>query len=58
MSPEVRDGWRRFVIGALVCWAAAVIAFGSLRAVYGERSVYVQVRWAAQVDDRQRESLE
>jgi len=49
---------RRLLVIALVCWTAAAIAYGVLRLTFGPRPVYVNVRWAAAVDDAARQQLE
>ena len=48
----------RLVAGALACWACAALAYGAARLTFGPRPVYVNVRWAAAVDDAARQRLE
>jgi hypothetical protein len=49
---------RRLVISALVLWAGAALAYGTLRLVYGARPADVNVRWSASVDAAYRRQLE
>lgn len=58
MTSDSRPLTGRLIAVALVFWAAAAGAYGSLRAVYGDRPAYVHVRWAPLVDQGQQESLE
>ncbi len=51
------QGPRLLMIGCVLLVAAAV-AYGVLRLSYGQRSAYVHVRWAASVDDTERQTLE
>ena len=58
MTSDSRPLTGRLIAVALVFWAAAAGAYGSLRAVYGDRPAYMHVRWAPLVEQRQQESLE
>lgn len=49
---------RALIIMAVVLWAAAGAALGTLRLTYGQRPADVNVRWAAQVGAASREQLE
>jgi hypothetical protein len=57
MNPLSRDN-RRLIVTAAALWSLAVIAYGALRLTFGDRPVYVHVRWAASTDDATRQQLE
>ena len=46
------------IVRGLILLAAAGVAFGMLRFVYGQRPAYVHVRWAPDVDEAARTGLE
>jgi len=52
-----RAAWRLFLI-ALACGALAAAAFGTARLAFGPRPVYVNIRWAPEVDETTRQQLE
>ena len=58
MSPDARRPAYRLVVTALVFWAFAATAYATLRLRYGDRPVYVHVRWSPAVDDAARQHLE
>jgi hypothetical protein len=49
---------RRLLVTGLAFWACAALAYGALRVTFGSRPVYVNVRWAADVDAAARQRLE
>ena len=49
---------RRLVAAAALMLTAAALLYGVVRAVYGERAAFVNVRWAPGVDDLTRTTLE
>jgi len=49
---------RRFLVAGLLFWVIAAAVYGTLRATFGPRPVYVGVRWAPAVDDTVRQWLE
>jgi len=52
-----RQGRRLLLWGVILCVLAGA-AYGTLRLTYGQRPAYVNVRWAATVDDATRGQLE
>jgi hypothetical protein len=48
----------RLVAAALAAWTVAALAYGAVWLTFGPRPVYVNVRWAAGVDDQERQRLE
>lgn len=48
----------RLAVAALLLWAVAATAYGTLRLTFGQRPVYVNVRWAPAVADAARHRLE
>ena len=50
-------GSKLVTLGCVLLLAAAV-SYGILRLIYGQRSAYVHVRWAASIDDAGRQTLE
>jgi len=48
----------RLLVTALACWVVAALAYGAVRQTFGPRPVYVNVRWATDVDDAARQRLE
>jgi hypothetical protein len=48
----------RLVLTGLLCWALAGTAYAALWLTFGDRPVYVHVRWAPSVDDTARQRLE
>jgi len=58
MSPDARRAASRLVVTALVFWALAATAYATLRLQFGDRPVYVHVRWGPTVDDASRQRLE
>lgn len=49
---------RRRVVALLLCWALAAVTYGILRITFGERPVFVHVRWSSSVTDPVRDDLE
>lgn len=49
---------RRLLVTGVAFFAFAALAYGALRATFGLRPVYVNVRWAADVDAAARQRLE
>lgn len=48
----------RLLVTGLACVAFAAVAYGTVRLTFGPRPVYVNVRWAAGVDEPARQRLE
>ena len=48
----------RIAVTSLVLWALAGAAYGLLRITFGERPVFIHVRWAPSVDDAARGQIE
>jgi hypothetical protein len=46
------------IAAALAVWTVAALAYGAVRLTFGPHPVYVNVRWAAGVDDTERPRLE
>ena len=57
MNPLSRNSVR-LIVTAAALWSIAAVAYGTLRATFGDRPVYVHVRWAASADDATRLQLE
>src|SRR5919109_4241839 len=49
---------KKLVTVALAFWTIAALAYGAVRLTFGPRPVYVNVRWAASVDDAERQRFE
>ena len=49
---------RQLLIAGVVLWIVAAAAYGTLRLTYGQRPVFVHVRWAPTVDVATREQVE
>lgn len=49
---------KRLFLTGLACWVVAALSYGTVRLTYGPHPVYVNVRWAAGVDDATRGRLE
>jgi hypothetical protein len=49
---------RKLLIGGVVLLALAGALYGTLRAVYGQRAAYVNVRWVPNVDPATQEQVE
>lgn len=58
MRPHPNRAASRLVVAGLLLLAAAAAAYGTLRLTFGYRPVYVNVRWAPDVDDAARARLE
>lgn len=58
VRPESHRPVYRLAVTSLFLWAVAGAAYGTLRLVFGERPVYIHVRWAPALDDAARERLE
>ena len=48
----------RLVVTGILCWALAGTAYAVLRLTFGERPVYIHVRWAPNIGDTPRLQLE
>ena len=48
----------RLVVTGLLCWALAGTAYAVLRLTFGDRPVYIHVRWAPNIGDTPRLQLE
>ena len=58
MSPDARRVAYRLVVNGLLFWALAGTAYSVLRLTFGDRPVFIHVRWAPSVDDSARQRLE
>jgi hypothetical protein len=54
----VKRQGRRLLVGGVILWVLAAVAYGTLRLTYGQRPAYVHVRWAATSDAATREQVE
>jgi hypothetical protein len=55
---RLNEQGRRLLIWSLVLCGLAAVMYGTLRLAYGQRSAYVHVRWAPDVDATTRERVE
>ena len=58
MNPDARRVVHRLTVTALLLWGMAGLFYVALELTFGDRPVYVHVRWAPSVDDAARERLE
>ena len=55
---DARRAASRLAVTGLVFWALAGMAYSVLRVAFGDRPVFIHVRWAPAVDDAARQRLE
>lgn len=58
MSADARRAAYRLVLNGLLFWALAGTAYSVLRLTFGDRPVFIHVRWAPNVDEPARQRLE
>jgi len=58
MGPRLRSAAYRLVITGLLLWTVAATAYATLRLTFGNRPVYIHVRWSPSVDDAARQRIE
>ena len=58
MNPDARRVTRRLAVTGLLLWGLAGLSYSSLQLTFGDRPVFVHVRWAPDVDDGARQRLE
>jgi hypothetical protein len=58
LRSKIEDSYRAKIAAALAVWTVAAVAYGAVRLTFGPRPVYVNIRWAAGVDDAERQRLE
>lgn len=58
MSPDARRVAYRLAVTGLLLWGVAGLAYSVLRLTFGDRPVYIHVRWAPTVDDSARQRFE
>ena len=58
MNPDARRVTRRLAVTGLLLWGLAGLSCSSLQLTFGDRPVFVHVRWAPDVDDGARQRLE
>ena len=58
MNPDARRVTHRLTVTGLLLWGLAGLLYSALQLTFGDRPVYVHVRWAPSVDDAARQRLE
>jgi len=58
MNPDARRVTRRLAVTGLLLWGLAGLFYSALQLTFGDRPVYVHVRWAPGVSDAARQHLE
>ena len=58
MNPDARRVTHRLTVTGLLLWSLAGLLYSALQLTFGDRPVYVHVRWAPSVDDAARQRLE
>ncbi len=58
MNPDARRVTHRLTVTGLLLWGLAGLFYSALQLTFGDRPVYVHVRWAPSVDDAARQRLE
>ena len=58
MNPDARRVTHRLTVTGLLLWGLAGLFYSALQLTFGDRPVYVHVRWAPSVNDAARQRLE